>query len=442
MSAQGPKRRLPGSWLGGVLLAAAALLLARAGSDAQEPPALTGEITGTGFARIPIAIPEGEADPAARRAAQEIAETLRADLEFSGYFDVVPPAFYPPEVSWSRERIRYEEWASAGSDHLVVSKVAARGGKVDLQAWLFDTRARQQLLARRYGGSEDLLRRIAHQLADDLVLHFTGRKGIAMTRIAFVSRHGDAKEIYLMDYDGRRVRRLTTSGTINLTPVWSPAGERLAYVSYRDGRPGIYVLEADGRIWKAPTAGGTLNSCPDWSPDGTRIVYTSNAAGSVDLHLLDLSTGRNRRLTDSPAIDTSPSFSPNGREIAFTSDRSGSPQIYVMDVEGLNLRRLTTEGDYNESAAWSPRGDKIAYVTRNERGRFDIVVLDLTTGNRQRLTSGEGSNENPRWSPDGRHLVFASNRAGRYDIYTMDASGANLRRLTQGTDSITPDWSQ
>jgi len=422
-------------------LAALGLVLARLAGGIEQPPALTGEVTGAGFTRIPIAIAEPAAESSAKEWAREFAETVRSDLEYSGYFDVLPAPFQPASTSPPTDRAAFDEWVRAGADSFVISKLAASSGRLDLLATLYDARAGQQLLARRYGGSEELLRRIAHQVADDLVFHFTGRKGISTTRIAFVSCHGKAKELYLMDYDGRRVRRLTTSGTINLTPVWSPVGERLAYVSFREGRPGIYVLESDGRIWKVPTAGGTLNTSPDWSPDGRSIAYASNAGGSVDLYVVDLATGRSRRLTDSPAIDTSPSFSPNGREIAFTSDRSGSPQIYIVDVDGLNLRRLTTAGNYNESAAWSPRGDRIAYVTRNERGRFDIAVLDLATGAVRQLTDGEGSNENPRWSPDGRHLVFSSNRAGTYDIYTMDADGGNLRRLTQGTDSITPDWS-
>ena len=432
-------RSIGSTLLAGALLAA----LAPQASAADTPPSpggVTGVISGSGFTPIKIAIPDPDADAGSRAVSREIGATVRADLQFSGYFDVLDPGIYPL-VSTSPETTVSDKWASIGAASLALSKVAVTGDRLDLRVTLVNTSPATRLSAQRYGGTVDLARRLAHQVADDILQQLTGQLGISSTWIAFVSKHGNGKEIYMMDYDGQRLRRITTTGAINLMPVWAPIGQRLAFMSWRTGTPSIDVLDADGKITRQNAAGGTMNICPDWSPDGRKIVYASNAPGNAEIYLLDLVGGRSTRLTNSTAIDTSPSFSPNGREIAFTSDRSGSPQIYVMDVEGLNVRRLTTGEEYADAAAWSPRGDKIAYVSRRE-GRFDIVVVDVASGATARLTHGEGSNENPRWSPDGRHLVFASSRAGRFDIYTMRADGADVRRLTQGGDCETPDWSR
>src|SRR5262249_18745502 len=152
---------------------------------------------------------------------------------------------------------------------------------------------------RRYGGSSELARRVAHQLADDIVQQLTGQPGSASTWIAFVSRHGSGKGIYLMDYDGQRGRRITTTCAINLMPGSAPVGQRLAFMSWRLGTPSIDILEADGRIARAPVGGGTMNICPSWSPDGRKIVYASNTPGNAEIYLLDLSTGRSTRLTSS-----------------------------------------------------------------------------------------------------------------------------------------------
>jgi len=425
------------------VLAAATLaagIAALAQGEPPKPEGLSGVISGSGFTKIKIAVPDPDSEPAFADTARELGQTLRDDLTYSGYFDVIDPSLYPLTAT-SREKTSEAKWASLGAANVVSGKAGIGAGRVDFRAHLLNTAPATTLFDRRYGGPADLARRVAHQVADDVVQQLTGQPGIALTWIAFVSKHGAGKEVYMMDYDGQRVRRITTTGSINLMPTWSPVAQRLAYMSWRTGAPAIDILESDGKISRAPTAGGTMNISPDWSPDGRSIVYASNASGNSEIYVLDTVSRRSSRLTNSPAIDTSPTYSPRGREIAFTSDRSGSPQIYVMDAEGLNARRITKDDEYADAAAWSPKGDKIAYATRSD-GRFDVAILDVATGVTTRLTHGEGNNENPRWSPDSRHLVFASSRAGSYDLYTMRADGSDVRRLTRGGDCFTPDWSR
>jgi len=423
-----------------LLRALVPLCLAAAVPAAAQTP-LEGVITKDAAARIRIAVPAAVADVAASELAAEIVQTVRDDLAFSDYFTVVDPELYhlvPPAPD--PENVPHEAWLAIGAETLTDLRVRVTADHVDIEARLFQNDSKSLLLARRYGGTRDLVRRVAHQLSDDIVRQRTGQRGIALTRIAFVSTHGQGKEIYLMDYDGMRVRRLTTSESLNLSPVWSAAGDELAFVSWRGRQPGVYVMNSDGVLGHLATIGGELSSSPDWSPDGNRLAYTSDATGNSEIWVLDRRSGSNAQLTHDPAIDTSPSFSPNGREIAFTSDRSGSPQIYLMDAEGLNVRRVSWDAPYNDAPAWSPDGARIAYVARID-GRFDVVVLDLATSRTTRLTHGEGQNENPAWSPDGRHIVFASSRAGTYDLYTMRSDGSSPQRLTRNGNCFTPHWS-
>ena len=420
------------------------LLLLCASVGAQEPPPVTGVIEGQGFTKIAIAIPDAKAAGATSALARELVETVRADLDFSGYFDVLSPTLYgmvatSPSRANVQNGVPSQAWQEIGAAALAFTEVSLSGGKLDVQAMVHEAPTKTLVLARRYGGSQDAVRRVAHQIADDIVNAFTGQKGIAMSRIAFVSGHKDAKEVYLMDYDGQRIRRITSSKVLNLSPAWSPDARKIAFVSWRGGRPGIQVLDDAGKSIRVKTVGGELTSAPEWSPDGRRLVYNSTVDGNSEIYVSDVDSGRSTRLTRTPAIDTSPSYSPNGREIAFTSDRGGSPQIYLMDAEGLNVRRVSFGSNYCDSPAWSPDGSKLAYAARYD-GRFDVVVLDMATGKVERLTRGQGNSENPRWSPDGRHLVFSSSRAGSYDIYTMLEDGSNVRRQTKGGDAFMPDW--
>ena len=405
----------------------------------QAPQGLTGTVEGSGQA-IKIAVPVPEAEAAVRAAAVELAETVRADLDFAGDFAIVDPERYA-KVPAQSGKVKHEDWIAIDADHLLLTRLKMKGDRVDLEAWLYDNTSGTLLFGQRYGGTTDLLRRVAHKLSDEVVKHYTGRNGIALSRIAFVSKHGENKEIYLMDYDGRRVRRLTTSNTINLSPVWSPIGDELAFVSWRGRQPGVYVMSAEGKLGVLKTVGGELSSAPNWAPDGRRLVYSSDVNGNTEVYILDRNSGRNTRLTfNEEAIDTSPAVSPNGRQIAFTSDRSGAPQIYVMDSEGVNVRRVSQGASYCDSPSWSPDGGRLAYAARIE-GKFQIVVLDLTAGTAEQITRERSNHEDPSWSPDGRHLIYAGDASGSFQLHTMRADGTRPRQLTKGSPTFTPDWS-
>lgn len=426
------------------LILAACLLLAGSGSAVPaQGPEITNVIEEAGIDPIRIAVPTAATSTGAVTFARELVETVRDDLAFSGYFSL----HYTEEEALQNAAAGgdpdFAAWLATGAEALLLIQVRLAEERYSIDVRMFDPAGRSRILHQRYGGSADLVRRLAHQIADEILGSYDGLTGIASTTIAFISRHGDAKELYMMDYDGRRIRRMTDTGVINTTPSWAPVGDRLALVSWRNKRQLFYIIEPDGTFRTVPILAGELNTSPDWSNDGSKMLYvtTHDHPGNAEIYALDLGSGKNRRLTYSPAIDTEPDFSPTGRQIAFTSDRSGGPQIYTMDPEGANVRRVSKSGSYNSSPAWSPSGDRLAWVSRIE-GRHQIVVLDLNSGTLSRLTRGNWNHENPAWSPDGRHLVFASNREGVYHIYTMRADGGNIRQLTTGVSGETPDWSR
>jgi TolB protein len=363
--------------------------------------------------------------PQTRKAAEEITKTLRDDLSFAGYFNIVKPALYSDLSGYSEKKVLYKQWLDIGAESVVLGKVLEEPGKISVEGRLYDNRQQQLVMGRRYRGEPDTARSIAHRLGDEIVKQFTGQQGFFQTRIAFVSQVGRGN-----------------NGSLNLNPSWSPDGKEIAFLSYRSGRPELVILSSSGGLRKAyPQQRGELNLAPDWSPDGKKIAFAGSRDGNSEIFVLRVADGQLTRLTTNPALDTSPSWSPTAREIAFVSDRSGSPQIYIMDAEGTNVRRLTYEGAWNDLPAWSPKGDKIAYCSRLE-GHFDLFVRDLATQKSSRLTQGPSNNEDPRWAPDGHHLVFASDRSGNYDIYEMISDGSGVRRITQGGRSFNPDWSR
>ena len=375
--------------------------------------------------------------------ARTLEQTLRKDLEKSGVFRVQGAdelAVLSLDGSLEHDADQYR---SLGAEMLLQNALKLEGERLVLEGRLIDLASRQPIVGKRYRGTFDLARRIAHTFADEIVLYLTGKRGVALTSIAFSSDRDGEKEIYLMDYDGFDQRRISGHRSISLSPAWSPSGDAVAYVSYFGGSgPAIYLADiTTGK--KAPVVtSGSLNTSPTFSPDGRRIVFSRGMGANVEIFSCRRDGSELKRLTTSPNIDANPSWSPSGTEIAFTSSRSGSPQIYIMDVEGTNQRRVTFEGEYNDGAAWSPDGTRLAYATRIQQNRFDIALLDLVSLSAQRITDGPGSNETPTFSPDGRRVAFSSTRAGKSAIFVMEARyGAEAEQLTFDGSNLAPDWS-
>ena len=371
------------------------------------------------------------------------ASVLTADLKFTTVFDVMDPAtlpFDPKTVQLDQERTLFPGLNSLKVRNLAIAQVSSRGREAVVEGRLFDVATGNMVFGKRYVGDPKFYRLIIHRFADDILFNLTGEKGVAQTRIAFVSAVSrTAKEIFVMDYDAANPGPLTGNQSINLSPRWSPDSRLIAYTSYRNGNPDLFVLNFDSGRRDVLSAQRGLNATPAWSPDGQWLVFAMSAGGGTNLFLIPKGGGAPKELTVGPAISVSPSFSPNGRQIVFNSDRGGSPQIYIMDVDGTNMRRLTFQGTYNSSPRWSPRGEKIAFMCRMGGNQICLITPDGT--DLQQLTTG-GNNEDPAWSPDGRHIAFTSTRMGQRDIFVMRADGTEQVRLTtNGRENYLPDWS-
>jgi len=174
-------------------------------------------------------------------------------------------------------------------------------------------------------------------------------------RIALsTSRDGSDMEIYVADWNGRNLRRLTVNKAIDVSPVWNPKTNReIAFTSNRSGTPQIYVMDAEGtNVRRLIDEGGEAVN-PAWSPDGQRIAFAWKKQGTsnFDIYIHDLGTGRNTQIT-SEGNNEKPTWAPDGRHIAFESSRRGGRHIFSMLLDGSKSRQLTNTGR-NTGPAWS-----------------------------------------------------------------------------------------
>src|SRR5467141_60750 len=198
-------------------------------------------VTGGGAKKLNIAVPEftvvAGRDTAGN--AKLLASVAGSDLTFSGLFSVVAGTGAIPPNNPAMLEQSWREFAAAGAHAGLHGLLAVKSDRLEGEMRLYDlTTPDHRLIAtKKFETPIALPRRLAHKIADDVVLQFTGEQGIADTKLAYVMGPLGAKEIVISDYDGVGQAPVTRNGSINLTPVWSPDARSLAYTSYKQGYP-------------------------------------------------------------------------------------------------------------------------------------------------------------------------------------------------------------
>lgn len=389
------------------------------------------DITSPSSKKLPIAIYDLEGT-----FGKEISEIIRDDLTFTGLFMYIDKISY---IEGPSQAFNPQNWTPLGIEAVVKGSVRSSEKGIVATINLYDTMEVRPVLSKQYQSEKDLLRQLAHNISNDIYEQLTGSQGVFRTKIAFVSEDDGKQGLYLMDWDGQRVKKTGLKGGLMLTPRWAADGSKLIYSSERGRQWGLYLLDFSRMTEKKVFESRGTNMAGDFFPKGDRVVFSSSKEGTPDLFVLSLIDYKIKKLSATLGIEVSPAVSPDGNYVAFVSDRGGSPQIYLMRSDGSDIRRVTFEGSYNTSPSWAPQGDRIVFSCR--RGKNQICMAKPDGSELVQLTE-QGNNEDPSFSPDGRYITFTSDRDGTKGIYIMRANGEAQKRISpKGRRTTGPRWS-
>ena len=304
-----------------------------------------------------------------------------------------------------------------------------------------------------------------HKLADAIYRRITGKGSIFREKIVFVSDRSTMgkdtrKELYIMDFDGRRVERLTFFNSTVISPAISPDNRFIIFSLIQSHMTGdrkgkenknidLKIYDRETRKFSTVSGHPGVNSGAAYSASGKSIYFTLTTSGNADIYEMDLATKKLRKVTTHYAEDVDPTVTADGNSMSFLSSRAGRAHIYIMNPNGpdndKNVRRVSFVGQFNASPRYSPDGKSIVFTSWVDSG-FDLYRIDAQGNNLARLTKNFGSNEEPWWSPDGEFVIFTSQRVlsrskAIQDIYIMNRDGEVLGQLTQDFGrTFTPRW--
>ena len=392
-------------------------------------------------------------------------DTIAVDVGIS-VFQTMPIGVVPFEeegnIKWTNEAPhliltrdanltgRFEAVNSDKFDLVLFSKKRARqyvtgnatklsNGKIKLDCYLYAAETKDLLLGESYTVKPYDVRQAIHSFFDKVVYRLFGERGVASTKLAYVSRIDGVKQVVISDYDGFSRRQITRDSSINMMPVWQKGNKGLVYVNFRKQRPNLYAITFGGKETPLFTQFKQTFS-PAVNPKTGELLFSVTDGGKTELYRGDIKTGSAQKFLHLKSNQVSPSWSPFASEVLFTSDRGGSPQVYAVGKDGTDVRRITYMGHDNERASWSPEGDRIVYTSMDD-GKMNIYTCALDGTDIIQLTSNAGNNEHPTWSPDGKLIAFASDRGGNYQIYIMRKDGSGVTRITNGVENTSPTWS-
>lgn len=285
------------------------------------------------------------------------------------------------------------------------------------------------------------IRKSVHKLVDKLLNRIFAISGLCSSKIAFcLEVTPGKKEIYICDFDGGDIERVTRYGSLCVEPDWFPNNLSIVYTMYQNSYTDIIETELTTRRSRRLAQFPGLNSGGAVSPNGKYLAMILSRDKKVELYIKTIGNRSMKRLTNGSAVEASPCWSPRGGSIAYVSDSSGRPDLYMIELSDMKVNKLPTIGSEAVSPDWSD-SNRIVYSAKMGKN-YTIAVLDLAGKSPGSVISVAGDWESPSWAPDNRHVVCSRRYNNHRSLYIIDTWTGKIRPLLSLKYNLSmPSWS-
>ena len=371
--------------------------------------------------------------------AKKIDEVIQNNLARTGEFTI----FNNDDlltVPNKKSEIVFNDFKILNIDYLIIGNILEDGLSITAEYEVFDIGKGLKVRSSTVFGIPNKNRQLAHYISDGIYEEITGIKGIAATKILYVTENKNFK-LVMADADGSNEQTLLDSPEPIISPSWSPDSKKVAYVSFETGMAKVFVQDIATGERNIVIENSSQISSPAWSPDGNFLSLTMYQDGNAEIYILNLNNKNLTRLTNHYSIDTESVWSPKGSKIMFTSGRSGSPQLYELNLRRSNARpqRITFDGNYNAKGSYLPNEEGIVFVHRSNVN-FKIALKYFDENFIRPLTESQ-MDESPSISPNGNVIVYAIKEEDMGLLSGVTLSGAKFRLPASDGAVREPAWS-
>jgi TolB protein len=300
--------------------------------------------------------------------------------------------------------------------------------------------------------------------------------------VVFSSSDNYKLNLYIMDSEGKNMKKIAETANEAVLPSWSPDGKQIAFLDrHSDHTTAIYLVNPDGTNLHEIVSGcrhhDDYQYAPLWSRDGKTILYDKinpeSEAGHCRMYVINTDGSGEAALAGAEQARYDGDWSPDGKKIVYYSEktevdynRSDNSGIFVMNPDGTDEKFLTA----GYRPVWSPDGAYIAFTAAVlDMGNCVLVMFPDGTGpgveddgEDGEYYSGEDEGEveakgvplpvsfdgspgvkDPVWSPDGKKIAFVTDTAESNDntLWVADVEGNSPVALAKNVVGRSrPSW--